>query len=386
METPSSPPAPPALALGSRVRPSPFFEATRRWGCAAYTTYNHFYMPAVFESVEADYRHLTEGVTLWDVGGERQTQVSGRDAAAFVQYLTPRDLAGCAPGRCRYVLVTNECGGVINDPVLLRLREDVFWLSAADSDLHLWVRGVALHAGFEVRVETPDVSPLQLQGPRALEVARAVFGEWVAEMRYFSLREFEFEGMPLVISRTGWSGEFGYEIYLRDGAFGDALWERMMAAGAPFGIRPACPSAVRRMEAGLLSYGADANGDDTPFHLGLERLAAVDGTFDFVGKDALRRVAAEGVTRRLVGVRVGGAPLAAPLVRWWDVWAGGEAGARVGKVRSAVFSHRLGRNIGLAMVDKPHCEVGTALAVRDEDGTVREAEVAALPFVPHRTR
>lgn len=373
------------LAFGSRVRPSPFFEATRRWGCSAYTTYNHFYMPSVYESPQADYRYLTEAVTLWDVAGERQTQISGPDAAAFVQYLTPRDLSTCAPGRCRYVLITNENGGVINDPVLLRLQDNLFWLSAADTDLILWCQGVALGKSFDVRIESPDVSPLQLQGPKSAALATALFGDWVGELKYFELRHFEFEGMPLVISRTGWSGEFGYEIYLCNGEYGDQLWERLMQAGAPYGIRPAAPSTIRRLEAGLLSYGADANEKDTPFHLGLERLVNLEGEFDFIGKAALQAQQAQGIDRRLVGVVIGGEPLPAPLVRWWNVYDE-RGGRRIGKVRSAVYSPALQQNIGMAMLAIPYDAAGSALFIQTEYGDERHGTATTLPFISHKTR
>ena len=226
------------FAFSSRIRPSAFYEATMRWGCSAISVYNHFYMPSAFESLEADYNHLTTGVTLWDVAGERQTQIKGPDAAKFVQRLTPRDLSACTAGKCRYILMTNKDGGVINDPVLLRVEEDTYWLSAADSDIHLWCQGIALNSDDDVEVTTPDISPLQLQGPRAAEVAEVVFGDWVREMKYFHLRRFELDGIPLVISRTGWSGEFGYEIYLCNGEYGDALWERIMEAGKPLRYSP----------------------------------------------------------------------------------------------------------------------------------------------------
>ena len=349
-----------------------------------FTTYNHFYMPSVYESAQADYTYLTEGVTLWDVAGERQTQISGCDAAAFVQMLTPRDLSSCTPGKCRYVLITGENGGVINDPVLLRLDETTFWLSAADTDLLLWCRGVALGRGYDVEITMPDVSPLQLQGPRAADVAAAVFGDWVRELRYFHLRQFTHRDMPLVISRTGWSGEFGYEVYLCNGEYGDLLWENIMEAGKPFGIRPASPSTIRRLEAGLLSYGADANEQDTPYHLNLDRLVQLDGDFDFIGKRALQEVHAAGVTRRLVGVTIDGEPLAAPLVRWWKAFD--DSAARIGHVRSAVYSHTLQKNIGMAMLDKPGDTEGSRCRVVTEYGEERTATVTALPFTPSKTK
>lgn len=366
------------MAFGSRVRPSPFFEATLRWGASMFTSYNHTYMPTAFASPQEDYNHLVSGVTLWDVAGERQVEISGADATEFTQRLTPRNLSTTAVGQCRYILMTNQEGGVINDPVLLRVAEDKYWLSAADSDIILWCQGVAINSGLSVSIRQPDVSPLQIQGPKAMAVAVELFGDWVADIPYFYCRSFSFEGVPLVISRTGWSGERGFEIYLCDGEHGDWLWEKIMQVGKPFGIQPATPSTIRRLEGGLLSYGADANAQDTPYHLRLERL--VDLTVDnFIGKTALQQVAAAGVSRTLVGVVISGAPMSSPLVRWWNAYDAN--GNKIGKIRSAVYSHTMDKNIGFAMLDKPHDEAGTTIQLTTEYGDNRSAEVCSLPFI-----
>lgn len=377
------------MAFGSRVRPSPFFEASLRWGASAFTTYNHMYMPSVYESAARDYHYLTTGVTLWDVAGERQVQITGKDAQAFVQHLTPRNLSTLAVNRCRYVLITNEQGGVINDPVLLKLAEDKFWLSLADSDILLWCQALATSGKWDVQITQPDISPLQLQGPHAMQVATALFGEWVQALPYFHCRAFEFDGIPLVISRTGWSGERGFEIYLCDGEYGDDLWERIMAAGEEWGIRPATPSTIRRIEGGLLSLGADSNYDDSPFHLGLARLVDLDGGFDFVGKPALQQQQAEGITRQLVGVEIDGAPLPRPLIRWWSAFAADDAKQQqpIGKIRSAVYSLHLEKNIGFAMLDKPHDEAGARISLTTEYYEQRTAVVTpSLVFLPSKAR
>lgn len=385
MNSPSHHPLPSAaIAFGSRVRPSPFYAATLRWGATVFSVYNHSFMPIVYESAERDYYYLTNTVTLWDVTGERQVQIAGPDAQAFVQYLTPRDLSSCAVGRCRYILLTDENGGVLNDPVLLRLAEDKFWLSLADSDVLLWCKAIAMRGAFDVQINIPDVSPLQLQGPRAPEVATALFGDWARELPYFHLRELDWDGIPLVVSRTGWSGEAGYEIYLRDGEQGDLLWDRIMVAGAAYDIRPAAPSTIRRIEAGLLSYGADIHLFDTPFHLNLERLTDLDADFDFIGKEALLEVRRQGVTSRLVGVEMDGAPMNAPHVRWWN--ATSDDGQRIGKVRSSIYSPRMQKNIGMAMIDNSHNAPGTSFSVQTEYGETVRATTRALPFIQNKAK
>jgi len=371
----------PAISIGPRVRKSPFFEATRRWGASAYTVYNHMYLPVAYEGPEADYRRLVERVALWDVAGERQVEVTGPDAARFTQLLTPRDLSGCAVGQCRYVLLTDERGGIVNDPLLLKLAEDRFWLSLADADVLLWAKGLARHAGMEVEVGEPDVSPLQVQGPRSPDVMRALLGDWVEDLRYFRFRESDVDGIPVLVSRTGWSSERGYEIFLRDASRGDALWERIMAVGEPFGIGPGAPSAIRRIEGALLSYGADMTLDENPFEMGLERLVNLDREADFVGRAALARIRDEGVARRLVGLEIEGERLPANEHPWH---LAGLDPARY-RVTSAVWSPGLGRNIALALVPADRAAEGEPAEVETPVG-LRPAKVVKLPFVAARTR
>lgn len=365
-----------AVGISARVRRSPYFEATRRWGCKAYSTYNHMYLPLYYESLETDFWRLVEHVSLWDVAVQRQVEITGPDAARFAQLLTPRNLSSCAVGQCKYVLITDENGGLINDPVLLRLGENRFWLSLSDSDVLLWAKALALGSGMDVTVSEPDVSPLQLQGPKSADVMRDLFGAWIDELKYFWLRETELNGMPLVVSRTGWSSERGYEIFLRDGARGDELWETVMAAGRRHEIGPGAPNQIRRIEGGLISYGADATLAENPFELGLDRLVDLDQEADFIGKAALARIKQAGVGRRLVGVEIAGAPLAASNERFWPLV--GQNPAHF-KITSAVHSPRLKKNIAMALVPAGLAAEGTALKFSAPFATL-DARVVAMPF------
>jgi len=234
------------FGFGTQIRKSPYFDATVRWGAKAFSVYNHMYIPRDFGDPEQNFWNLVNDAILCDVAVERQVEITGRDAAAFVQKLTPRDLSRMAVGQCKYVLITNADGGILNDPILLRLAENHFWISLADSDILLWAQGVAVHAGMDVEICEPDVSPLQIQGPKSGLVMQALFGDAILDLKYYWLRELELDGIPLVVSRTGWSSELGYELYLRDGTKGDALWERIMAAGLEFGLKPGHPSSIRR--------------------------------------------------------------------------------------------------------------------------------------------
>jgi len=364
------------IGFGPQIRKSPYFDATLRWGCTSFSVYNHMYIPRSFGDPVRNFWNLVEAAILCDVAAERQVEITGPDAARFTQYLTPRNLSRCEVGQCKYVLVTSAEGGIINDPILLRLGENRFWLSLADSDVVLWAKGVQVHAGMDVEIREPDVSPLQLQGPKSLSIMRAVFGDRVEELRYFRFFETELDGIPLLISRTGWSSERGYEIYLRDAACGDELWERLMAAGEPLGLAPGHTSTIRRIEGAMLSYRADMDLDVNPYELGLDRLVDVDMEADFVGKSALRAIRARGPRRLQVGVELDAEPMPAPNEEPWPLLIDGE---RRGTLTSAVHSPRLGRNIGLALVDIDHTALGTRCVIASPHGEVA-ARVVAKPF------
>jgi glycine cleavage system aminomethyltransferase T len=364
------------FGFGTQIRKSPYFDASVRWGATGFSTYNHMYIPRDFGDPEQNFWNLVNEAILCDVAVERQVEITGPDAARFTQLLTCRDLSTMQVGQCKYILITNAEGGLLNDPVLLRLAEDHFWISLADSDILLWAQGVATHAGMDVSIREPDVSPLQLQGPKSGAIMTALFGDWIEELAYYWLRETELDGIPLVVSRTGWSSELGYEIYLRDGSRGDELWEKIMAVGAPLGLKPGHTSSIRRIEGAMLSYHADATIDTNPFELGLDRLVAVDSAVDFIGKDALRRIRDEGVTRKQVGIVIEMEPLTGPNTTFWPITVGAE---HVGEVTSAVWSPRLAQNIALAMVRIDAAEVGTALTVETNLGQ-KAATVVEKPF------
>ena len=362
---------------GARLRRSPFFASTQRYGAKAYTVYNHTFFPIRFDDLEKEYEALIHDVTLWDVCVERQVEITGPDAAAFTNLLTPRDLEKCKVGQAKYVVITTDTGGIINDPVLLRLAPNHFWLALADSDVLLWARGVAVRSGMRVDITEPDVSPLQLQGPKSKDVARALFGDRVEGLGYYHFFETSLDGIPVVVTRTGWSAEVGYEIYLRDGSKGDALWERIMEAGRPHRIVPTGPSDIRRVEGGILNWGADILLEDTPYHVGLERLVDLKKTSDYMGKEALARVREKGVDRKLVGVEIAGPAIQFNATKW-PVSVGGKA---VGRITSAIYSPRLKKNIGYAMVPVQHAELGARLSVAIPEVGEREATVVPKPFV-----
>ena len=364
------------FGFGTQIRKSPYFDATVRWGATGFSVYNHMYIPRDFGDPEQNFWNLVHEAILCDVAVERQVEITGPDAARFTQLLTCRDLSTMQVGQCKYILITNADGGLLNDPVLLRLAEDHFWISLADSDILLWSQGVATHAGMDVAIREPDVSPLQLQGPKSGEIMTALFGEWIGDLKYYWLRETDLDGIPLVVSRTGGSSELGYEIYLRDASRGEELWEKIMTVGTPMGLKPGHTSSIRRIEGGMLSYHADATIDTNPFELGLDRLVAVDSDVEFIGKDALRRIRDEGVQRRQVGIVIEMDPLTGPNTTFWPITVAGE---QIGKVTSAVWSPRLKQNIALAMISTEHADTGSKLTVETNLGP-KSAAVVDKPF------
>ena len=364
------------FSFGTQVRKSPYSDAALRWGAKGFSVYNHMYIPRDFGDPRQNFWYLVNDAILCDVSVERQVQIKGPDAAKFTQFLCCRDLSKCQVGQCKYVLITDQDGGIINDPILLKLAEDHFWLSIADSDVLLWARGVAVNSGMDVDISEPDVSPLQLQGPKSRDVLRAAFGDAPTELKYYRFMEFDWDGVPLIISRTGWSSELGYEIFLRDGTQGEKLWEHLMAVGGPLGLKPGHTSSIRRIEAGMLSYHADMTLANNPYEMGMGRLVDLDMEADFISKAALTLIEERGVSQQLVGLEIDGAPFVGSNDFFWPVL---KEGVKVGTVTSAIYSPRLQKNIALAMISIDHTASGRVLQV-DKLSETRACTVVPIPF------
>ena len=372
-----------AHGLNPRIKKSPFFDKAVEYGATEFHPYNGMWMPVGYDSPVNEYWDVLERASLWDVGVEKCVEVAGPDAEAFMQMLTPRNISVIEPGRCAYVFLVNQDGGLLNDPVMLRMAKDRFWLSTADSDMFLWAKGVSAFAGFDVEVNTPHVYPLQLQGPRSAEIMVDVFGEEILDLRYYWWMRSSVDGIDVVISRTGYSSELGYEVYLLGEARGGELWEILMTAGQPYGISPGSPNRIRRIEGGVLDYASDITPDENPLELGLDRLIAWDT--DFLGKAALEKVRDEGVRRRLIGLFFDGPALPKNNEHRWPVTS---ASTKVGFVTNAVHSPRLDRNIAFAMIDVPFDANDTVLTVETVEGA-RSAERTTLPFIaspPEKTK
>ena len=364
------------FSFGTQVRKSPYSDAALRWGAKGFSVYNHMYIPRDFGDPVQNFWNLVNDAILCDVAVERQVEIKGPDAARFTQYLTCRDISNCEVGQCKYILITDEKGGVINDPILLKLAENHFWLSIADSDVLLWAKGVAVHAGMDVQISEPDVSPLQLQGPKSRDILRAAFGDAPTDLKYYRFIEYDWNGVPLIISRTGWSSELGYEIFLREGSAGADLWDYLMEVGKPKGLYPGHTSSIRRIEAAMLSYNADMTIEDNPFELGMGHFVSLDSDVEFIGKEALMHIKKTGVTKHFIGIEIDGDPLVGSNDARWPLLSAGEP---IGYVTSAIYSPRLDKNIALAMVDFDQAKVGSQCEVEFAEQT-RNCVVVPKPF------
>ena len=369
------------LYFGPWYRRSPYFDATRRAGCTAYDIYNHMYLPGYYDDPDVEYALLNEGVTMWDVGVERTVEVSGPDADKLIDMITCRDLTKCAVKQGKYMIVTAPDGGIVNDPVLLHVDENRWWMQLADSDAGLYALGVLGASGLNAKVTLPDVHPMQVQGPLSAKTLEKLVGSAIYDIKYYWCENFSIDGIPVLISRTGWTAIPGFEVNLLDYSRGDDLWNAVAGAGEEFGIKPIAPCEARRIEGGIFNYGSDMTLDDTPLHvMGLERLVE-DQPQDYMGKAALEALKAKGVDRKLVGLDLPGDQLRAELSRTWDVVRDGKT---VGRVTDAVWSPGLGRNIGFVWVPIDMAEPGTKLEIHTEHGTTIEGTTASIPFVDPR--
>ena len=366
------------LSLGPRVRKSPYFEAARKAGLAAASVYNHMYMPTGYGDPAAEYDRLVNGVAMWDVAVERQVALKGPDALALARYLTPRNLSGLAIGQGKYAPICNYEGALINDPVLLQVSDDEIWLSIADSDIKLWAGGIAGSRGMDVRVFEPDVSPLAIQGPKSFDVVADLCGDWIRELCYFGFRDYDLDGIPVVVARSGWSKQGGFEFYLRDGSRGEELWNLVAEAGKPYDIGPGTPNYVERVESGLISYGADTDDMSNPFEYGLGKFMDIDREGDFAGKEALKLLRDAGVTRRFMGLLIDGEPFATTNESTWQL--SNTDGAYAGYASASAWSPRANSNIALAMLSVEAIASGSGVVVHTEVGDLK-AKVVELPII-----
>ena len=364
------------IGIGTRIRKSPYYESNLKYGVTGFTVYNKMYLPTGFSGPEKEYESLINDVTFGDFAAERQIEINGKDAYKFVRYIQPRNLEKCEIGFCKYIILTDMDGGIVNDACLLRLEENKFWISPGDGDVILWLQGIAINSGMDVSIHEPDVSPLQISGPKSGKLIQKLFNGEHDDLGYYKARQTQLDDIPMVIARTGWSGELSYELYLQDRKLGNKLFELVYEAAEEFNGRVIAPNTIRTIEGGILSYGSDFGREHNPYTIGFDRLVDVDQEIDFIGKEALKKIKQNGIKEKLVGLELEGDPLTKAPENFWPV---NDKDKKVGRVSRAYYSPRVGKNIALAIVDIEYADEGTIVSVDSPYGDL-ESKVVNIPW------
>ena len=364
------------IAKSRRLRSTPYTSRIEKQGVTAYSIYNHMLLPAAFGSLEDSYHHLKEHVQIWDVAGERQVEISGKDSAKLVQLMTCRDLSKSKIGRCYYCPIIDDNAGMINDPVILKLQEDRWWISIADSDVILFAKGLAIGNNLNVKIFEPNVDIMAVQGPKSFKLMEKIFGEKITEMKFFGFDYFDFDGAKHLIAKSGWSKQGGYEIYVENTQSGLALYDKLFEEGKELNVKPGCPNLIERIESALLSYGNDMDNDDNPLECGLDKYVSLDTEINFLGKDKLKQIKKNGLIKKLMGVIIEAKEInVSKSIELID-----KDNLKIGELRSGVYSPHFKKVIGIAMINKPYYNLSQTFKI-SINGTIFEGKVCDLPFI-----
>jgi len=365
-----------SIAKSRRLRGTPYTSRIEKQGVTAYTIYNHMLLPAAFGTLEDSYHHLKEHVQVWDVAAERQVEISGKDSAKLVQLMTCRDLSKSKDGRCYYCPIIDDNGGLINDPVVLRLNENKWWVSLADSDVILFAKGLAIGNKFDVKIFEPDVDIMAVQGPKSFSLMEKVFGDKIVNLKFFGFDYFEFGGDKHLIARSGWSKQGGYEIYVEHNDSGLKLYDHLFEIGKEFNVKPGCPNLIERIESGLLSYGNDMDNGDNPYECGFDKYINIDSDIDFLGKEKLKQVKSDGIRKKLMGVKFDTDKIS--LTGSLDLTD--QDNKKIGELRSACYSPHFKKVIGIAMMKKDYWNIDQNVKAKiNRENCI--GKVCDLPFI-----
>ena len=365
-----------SIAKSRRLRSTPYTSRIEEQGVTAYTIYNHMLLPAAFGSIEDSYRHLKEHVQVWDVAAERQVEISGKDSAELVQLMTCRDLSKSKVGRCYYCPIIDDSGNLVNDPVVLKLAEDRWWISIADSDVIFFAKGLASGYKFDVKITEPVVDIIAVQGPKSFDLMEKVFGKIIKELKFFGFSYYDFKGTKHLIARSGWSKQGGFEIYVQNTQAGQKLYDHLFEIGDEFNVKPGCPNLIERIESGLLSYGNDFDNNDNPFECGFDQYVSLDSEVNFLGKENLKKVKSDGIQKKLMGIKIDAKEVSIS----GSLDLKDENGNIIGELRSACYSPHFEKVIGIAMIKKPYCDV-TKIVKVDVNSNICTGNVCDLPFI-----
>ena len=367
------------LNMSRRIRRTPFTSKVEQHGVRGFSVVNHMLLPKAFnKTVEEDYWHLREHVQIWDVSVQRQVQISGKDSKKLIQLITPRNISTCEIGKCMYLPITDQYAGMINDPVLLMLDENKFWLSIADSDVLLYCKGIAIGKNLDVRIYEPDVSPLAIQGPKSFELMAEVFGDKILNLKFYQFSSFDFLGTKQIVARSGYSKQGGFEIYLSNSELGNELWDAIWDKGQKYNLSPGCPNLIERIEGGLLSYGNEFTIDDNPLECGLENYCSLNEKTGYIAFDILREIQQNGIKKKICGIKFDGPPTPSCTIPYPVL---SETGRRIGQITSGIYSPRFKLNIGLSMIERNYWNIGNTVLVETNDTIQRKGEIVSLPMI-----
>ena len=365
------------ISNSRRLRKTPYTSRIEKQGVSTYTIYNHMLLPAGFaDSLEDSYYHLKEHVQVWDVAAERQVEITGKDSAKLVQLMTCRDLSKSKNGRCYYCPIIDDKGGLINDPIVLKISDEKWWLSIADSDVILFAKGLALGNAFDVNIIEPNVDIMAVQGPKSFALMEKVFGKKITELKFFGFDYFDFKGSKHLIARSGWSKQGGYEIYVEDINSGLELYDYLFDIGQEFNVKPGCPHLIERIESALFSYGNDMDNNDNPFECGFDKYVNLDSDVEFLGKKELKKIKSEGVKKKLMGVFID----TKEIIVTESLVIKDQNNIAIGELRSGVFSPHFGKSIGIAMIDKQYWDMEKNFKI-EIDGNYFNSTLTELPFI-----
>ena len=365
-----------SIGKSRRIRSTPYTSRIEKQGVTSYTTYNHMLLPAAFGSIEDSYHHLKKHVQVWDVAAERQVEISGKDSVRLIQLMTCRDLSKSKVGRCYYCPIIDDQAGIINDPVVLKLNEEKWWISVADSDVILFAKGLAIGNNFDVKIVEPNVDIMAVQGPKSFKLMEKIFGEKITKLKFFGFDYFEFKGTKHLIAQSGWSKQGGYEIYVENTKSGLELYDYLFEAGKEFNIKPGCPNLIERIESALLSYGNDMDNGDNPYECGFDKFVNLDSNIIFLGKEKLKQIKSEGIKKKLMGVILEAKEIS--LSRSLDIKD--EKSNKVGELRSAWYSPHFEKVIGIAMLDMSFLRMSKSVKIDIKNSTYN-GKVCDLPFI-----
>ena len=402
------------MLISTRVRKSPYWHLSMQAGCWRATVYNRIYHPRGYVKPEdggamVEYDAIVNHVTMWNVAVERQIRVKGPDAEKFTDYVITRDATKISPMRARYVILCNAYGGVLNDPILLRISQDEFWFSLSDSDIGMYLQGVNADGRFNCKVEEIDACPVQIQGPKSKALMKDLCGDQVDfdNMPFYGLAEASVGGRNCVISQSGFSGEAGYEIYLKNATlYAEDMWNAVLDAGKKHKLMVIAPAHHRRIQAGILSWGQDMDQQHNPFQCNLGYQVSLSGKgewnkkADYVGKAALEKMGADlkagkkPYKLQLVGMELGGKPIDDYAPDFWLV-SPENGGDPVGFITSPWWHPEKKTNIAMGYVPFdgtlnangfPKCKVGTKFKVHlpeqysEKAGVPVDAVLVDIPF------